>query len=89
MGEEFGGRYDGILGQDFWKDRGAAIDYCNRVITMGGVVLRFDDKSDEMTDSTRLLTVHSRTERIVRLPTKFYILAMLLGQRVLSLMRSE
>jgi hypothetical protein len=67
MGEDFVCRYDGILGQDFWRDRGATIDYCNFVTTMGDVVLDFDD---ETTDSTQLLTITSRTESIVRLPTK-------------------
>jgi hypothetical protein len=37
---------------------------------MSEVVLHFDDKLDETTDSTRLLTLNSRTESIVRLPTK-------------------
>jgi hypothetical protein len=70
MGEDLGCRYDGILERDFWKDRGATIDYCNRVITMSDVVLHFADIPDERTDSTRLLTQNSRTESIVRLPTK-------------------
>jgi hypothetical protein len=71
MGENFGCLYDGILGQDFWKDKGATIDYCNRVIVMGEVMLHFDDRPDETTDSTWLLTLNSRTENIVHLPTKF------------------
>jgi hypothetical protein len=70
IGEDFGCRYDGILGRDFWKDRGASIDFCNRVITMGEIVLQFDNKPDETIDSTRLLTLNSRTESIVRLLTK-------------------
>jgi hypothetical protein len=70
MGEDFGCRCDGILGRDFWKDRGATVDYCNSVITMSEVVLQIDDKPDETTDSTRLLTLNSRTEIIIRLPTK-------------------
>ena len=37
---------------------------------MGEVVVDFDDKLDETTDLTRLLTLKSRTESIVRLPTK-------------------
>jgi len=37
---------------------------------MGEVVINFDNKPDEMTDLTRLLTVLSRTEGIVRLPTR-------------------
>jgi len=70
MGESFDCWYDGILGQDFWRNKGAIIDYCNCEITMGEVVMEFDDKPDETTDLTRLLTLKSRTESIVRLPTK-------------------
>jgi len=70
MGEGFDCRYNGILGQDFWRDKGAIIDYCNREITMGEVVMDFDDKLDETTDLTRLLILKSRTESIVQLPTK-------------------
>jgi hypothetical protein len=64
MDKNFGCRYDGILGQDFWKSKEATIDYCNRKITMGNVVI------DETTDFPQLLTVKSRTAFIVRLPTK-------------------
>ena len=70
VGDYFDFRYDGILGQDFWKCKRATIDYCNRVITMGEVVLNFDDKPDETTDINHVLTLKSRTESIVRLPTK-------------------
>jgi hypothetical protein len=37
---------------------------------MGEVVLDFDDKPDETTDFTPLLTLKARTECIVRLPTE-------------------
>jgi hypothetical protein len=70
MGEDFGCRYDGVLGLDFWEDRRAIIDYSTRKITMGEVVLDLDDKPDKTADSNRLLTLIARTERIVRLPTK-------------------
>jgi len=43
-------RYDGILGQDIWRNKGAT-DYCSREITMGEVVMDFDDKPDETTDN--------------------------------------
>ena len=56
MGESFDCRYDGILGQDFWRDKRATTDYCNRKITMGEVVMDFDDEPDETTDLTRLIT---------------------------------
>jgi hypothetical protein len=70
IGDNFDFRYDGILGQDFWKFKRATIDYCNRVITMGEVVLNFDDEPDETTDANSILTLKSRAESIVRLPTK-------------------
>jgi hypothetical protein len=63
-------RYDCILGQDFWRNKGATIDYCSREITIGEVVMNFDDKPDETTDLTQLLHLKSRAESIVRLPTK-------------------
>jgi hypothetical protein len=46
MGKDFDCRYDGILGQEFWKNKRATIDYCNRVITMGEIVMDFDDDPD-------------------------------------------
>ena len=70
IGDKFDFRYDGILGQDFWKDKGATTDYCDRVITMDEVVIDFDDEPDEMTDVNQTLTLKSRAESIVRLPTK-------------------
>jgi len=70
MGEGFDCRYDGILGQDFWRNKGATIDYSNREITMGEAVMDFDNKPDESTDLTQLLTLKSRAESIVRLPSK-------------------
>jgi hypothetical protein len=35
MGDRFDCQYDGILGQDFWKNKRATINYCDRTITMG------------------------------------------------------
>jgi len=52
-------RYDEILGQDFWKHKGATIDYCNREITMGEVVMDFDDEPDETTDPNANFKIHS------------------------------
>jgi hypothetical protein len=49
MGDSLDCRYDGILGQNFWKDKRATIDYCN-VITMGEIVMDFDDEPEETTD---------------------------------------
>jgi hypothetical protein len=47
--DNFHFQYDGILGQDFWKGKRATTDYCNLVITMGEVVLVFDDEPDKVT----------------------------------------
>jgi len=55
--DNFDFRYDGIFGQGFWKCKRATIDYCNRVITMGEVVLEFDDEPDETTDMNHILTL--------------------------------
>ena len=39
LGSDFGCQYDGILGQDFWKDNEASINYCNLTITKGEVTM--------------------------------------------------
>ena len=70
IGDNFDFPYDGILGQDFWKCKRATIDYYKRVITIGEVVLDFDDETDDTTDINHILTLKSRTESIVQLPTK-------------------
>jgi hypothetical protein len=70
MGENFDCRYDGTLGRDFWKVKRATIDYCKHIITMGELVMDFDDEPNETTDVKQVLTLKSRTERIVCLPTK-------------------
>ena len=70
IGDDFDFQYDGILGQDFWKDKRATIDYCNRAITTGKVVMDLDDEPNEMTDVTQTLTLKSRAESIVRMPIK-------------------
>jgi hypothetical protein len=46
MGENLGCRYDGILQQDLWRNKGDTINYCNREITMD-----LDDEPDETTDT--------------------------------------
>jgi len=70
MGDSFDCRYDGILGQDFWKGKRATIDYCSRTITMGETTMNFDKETDRITSKTHKLTLKSRTEGIVQLPTK-------------------
>jgi hypothetical protein len=70
MGDSFDCQYDGILGQDFWKDKRATINYCDRIITMGEVVINFDE-TDKVVNETRKLKLKARTENIVKLPTKY------------------
>jgi len=70
MGDCFDCQYDGILGQDFWKNKRAAINYCDRTITMGEVLINFDNESNKVVNETHRLTLKTRTESIVRLPTK-------------------
>jgi hypothetical protein len=43
MGDSFNFHYDGILDQDFWKDKKATINYCDHTITMGEIVINFDN----------------------------------------------
>jgi len=68
MGDSFDYQYDGILGQDFWKDKRATI-YCNRKITMGEVTINFDETNRALRESKKL-SLKTRTENIVQLPTK-------------------
>ena len=70
MGDNFDSRYDGLLGQDFWKSKGDTIDYCNCVIIIGELIMNFDGETNETIGMTHTLTLRSRTEGIVRLPTK-------------------
>jgi hypothetical protein len=69
MGDNFDCQYDGILGQDFWKNKRVTVDYCNREISMDEVVLNFDDEPNGTTDMNHVLTLKSRAESIVRLAT--------------------
>jgi len=70
MGDGFDCQYDGILGQDFWTDKRATINYCDRTITMGEVLINFDNETNKVVNETHRLTLKTRTENIVRLPTK-------------------
>ena len=69
-GDSFDCQYDGILGQDFWIDKEATINYCDRKITMGEVTINFDSETNETVRDTYKLTLKNRTESIVQLPTK-------------------
>ena len=46
MGENFDCQYDEILGQDFWINKRANINYCDRKITMGEVTINLDDDTE-------------------------------------------
>jgi hypothetical protein len=61
--------YDGILGQDFWKDKKATINYCDRTITMGEIVVNFDNETNSVIGGNYKITLKGRTENIVQLPT--------------------
>ena len=69
MGDGFDCQY-GILGQDVWKNKGATINYCDRTITMGEVLINFDNETNKVVNETPRLTLKTRTESIIRLPTK-------------------
>jgi hypothetical protein len=68
-GDNFDCQYDGILGQEFWKDKRATI-YCDRKTTMGEVTINFDDKTNKEVRECNQLTSKTRAENIVQLPTK-------------------
>jgi hypothetical protein len=70
MGDSFDCLYDGILGQDFWTNKRATINYCDRTIATGEVVMNFDDETNKVVNKTHRLTLKTRTENIIRLPTK-------------------
>lgn len=70
VGNEFGIQYDGILGRDFFEDKQSIISYCDRQISMGDVVVRFDPKPDKINGDNCKLTLKARSENIVKLPTK-------------------
>jgi len=61
MGDNFGCQYDGILGQDFWKNNRATINYCDRTITMGEVIMSFDNEVNEVKNKSHKLTLKTRT----------------------------
>jgi hypothetical protein len=56
MGSSFECQYDGILCRDFWENKEATINYCDRTIIMGEVVLDFDNKTDSATSKHCKLT---------------------------------
>ena len=70
MGNNFGCQYDGILGQDFWKNNRATINYCDCTITMDDVIMSFDNQANKTKNESHKLTLKTRTESIVQLPTK-------------------
>jgi hypothetical protein len=70
MGNSFECNYDGILGQDFWKDKKAIINYCDRKIIMGEMTINCNDETNRTVRETSKLTLKTRTENIIKLPTK-------------------
>jgi maltoporin len=64
MKNNFDCQYDGILGQDFWKDKWATI-YCDRKTTMGEVTKNFDDETNKAVREFNKQTLNSRIENIV------------------------
>jgi hypothetical protein len=73
MGSSFECQYDGILGRDFWENKEATINYCDRTIIMGEVLLDFDNKTDRAASKHCKLTLKARNKHIVKLPTKFKV----------------
>ena len=69
MGDSFDCQYDGILGQDLWKNKRPTINYCDRKITMGEVTINFDETNRTVRETYKL-TLKNRTENIFQLPTK-------------------
>ena len=69
MGGNFNCQYDGILGQDSWKNNRATINYCDHTITKDDAIINFDNEADQEKDMTHKLTLKNRTESIVQLPT--------------------
>jgi hypothetical protein len=67
MGNYFDCHYDGILGQDIWKDKNTTSNYCDRTITMGEVIINFDD-TNSVIGGPRKITLNGRTQNIVQLP---------------------
>lgn len=60
MGDSFDCRYDGILGQDFWKNNRATINYCDRTSTMDEVTMNFDDETNRTLGKTHKLTLKNQ-----------------------------
>jgi len=83
MGNDFGCQYDGILGQDFWKNNETTINYCDRTITMGQVTMSFDNEINEAKNKSHTLTLKTRTESIVQLPTKSKGLGIISKRKIL------
>jgi hypothetical protein len=47
VGNDFGIKYAGILGRDFFKYKQSIINYCDRQILMGDVVVKFGPKTEK------------------------------------------
>ena len=60
MGDSFDCQYDGILGQDFWKNKRATINYCDCTTAMGLIMI------NRVVSETHKLTSKTRIESIVQ-----------------------
>jgi hypothetical protein len=69
MGNSLELQCDGILGRDFWQDRKATINYCDREVIIEGVVIKFDPPHEDTDWKSKKLTLRPRSENYVKLPT--------------------
>jgi hypothetical protein len=69
MGNSLELQCDGILGRDFWQDRKATINYCDREVIIEGVVIKFDPPHKDTDWKLKKLTLRARSENYVKLPT--------------------
>ena len=66
MGDSFDCQYNGILHQDFWKNKRATINYCDHKIIMGEVTINFDDETNRAVTETYKLTLKTKTEGVAQ-----------------------
>jgi len=70
IGNEFGIKYDAILGRNFFEDKQSIINYCDQQLIMGDVVVKFDPKPYKISSENCMLNLKARSQNIVKLPTK-------------------
>jgi hypothetical protein len=64
----FSCQYEGILGQDFWKEHRTTIKYCDRTITMNEVIMSFDNDTNRANNETHKLTLKPRMRVLYEYP---------------------